>query len=91
MTRRPLYLLAAVACLATAPVLAQEPAAPPAREQAPLAGPGPRLDPGFKSFEPRLAQQEHALSAAAAADRTVITISTLGLVLLVVLLIVLLA
>ena len=90
-----LYLLAAVACLATAPALAQQPAAgathaPVAVQPAPPRG--PRLAPGFQSYQPALAHDEAATAAAAAAaDRTVITISTLGLVLLAVLLIILLS
>jgi hypothetical protein len=91
MIPRTLYLLAAVAALATAPAMAQAPAAtaPLTAQPAPQAG-GPRLDPGYSSYQPKLAQEEQSLAAAAVADRTVITISTLGLVLLVVLLIVLL-
>ena len=90
MIRRSLYLLAAVACLAAAPAIAQEPAA-----QAPVPRPaaaqaargGPRLDTGFRSYRPSLVQEHEA---SAAADRTVITISTLGVILLAVLLILLL-
>jgi len=93
MIRRSLYLLAAVACLAAAPAIAQEPAA-----QAPVPRPaaaqaargGPRLDTGFRSYRPSLVQEHEASAAAAAADRTVITISTLGVILLAVLLILLL-
>lgn len=91
MIQRTLYLLAAVAALATAPAMAQEPAAtvpvtvPPATQ----AG-GPRLEPGYTSYQPQLAQENRSSALAAAADRTVITISTLGLVLLAVLLILLL-
>jgi len=92
---RSLYLLVAVACLATAPAPAQQPAAgatqaPVAAQPAPARG--PRLAPGFRSYQPALAHDEAATAAAAAAaDRTVITISTLGLVLLGVLLIILLS
>ncbi|MGH7522344.1 MAG: hypothetical protein ACREMI_13800 [Gemmatimonadales bacterium] len=91
MIQRTLYLLAAVAALATAPAMAQEPAAtaPVTAPPATQAG-GPRLEPGYTSYQPTLAQEERSLASAAAADRTVITISTLGLVLLVVLLILLL-
>lgn len=88
---RSLFVLAAVACLATGPAMAQQPAA--AATQAPVAAQparGPRIDPGFKSYQPSVVHREEAATAAAA-DRTVITISTLGLVLLVVLLIILLA
>ena len=94
MVRHSLSLLAAVACLATAPLMAQEPAAtaPPAPQPQVVArpAPGPRVEPGFRSYQPSLARDEAAVATAAAADRTVITISTLGLVLLVVLLIILL-
>lgn len=92
MIRRSFTVLGAVACLATAapPATAQEPMPQgPAREQSASTRPGPRLDPGFKSYRPKLAQEEQALVAAAAADRTTITISTIGLVLLIILLIVL--
>lgn len=88
MIRHSLYLLAAVACLATAPATGQEPAQAPAVSQPAPAG--PRLEPGYRSFQPKLAQEQESLAMAAAADRTVITISTLGLVLLIVLLILLL-
>ena len=92
MIHRTLYLLAAVVSLATAPAMAQEPAAQASRAQlAPAKGAGPRLDPGFETYQPKLVPEQQSLTAAAAADRTVITISTLGLVLLIVLLIVLLA
>jgi hypothetical protein len=89
MIRHSLYLLAAVACLATAPATAQEPAsqAPAVAQPVPLAG--PRLEPGYRSFQPKLAHEQESLAMAAAADRTVITISTLGIVLLIVLLILL--
>ena len=91
MIHRTLSLLAAVACLATAPAPAQEPVAPTSRAQpASDKRAGPRLDPGFQTYQPKLVPEQQSLTAAAAADRTVITISTLGLVLLIVLLIVLL-
>ena len=52
---------------------------------------GPRLGADFKSFRPKLEQEEAATAASAAsASTTTITISTLGLVLLAVLLILLL-
>lgn len=86
MIRRSWYLVAAVALFATAPLAAQQ-AAP----QAPPSAAGPRLEPGFRSYQPVVTQKSAAPAMAAAADRTVITISTLGLVLLVVLLIILLA
>jgi hypothetical protein len=88
MVPSSLFLLAAVACLATAPAVAQEPAAPTTV----AAQAGPRLQPAYGSYQPALVQKDAApaLAAAAAADRTVITISTLGLVLLAVLLIILL-
>ena len=88
---RLLSVLAAVACLATAPAVAR--AQTPA-QQAPAhvaQSSGPRLGPEFKSFRPKLAQEEASAAAAAAADKTTITISTLGLVLLIVLLIILIA
>ena len=90
MIRRTLYLLAAVAALATAPAMAQEPAEQASVQPAPAGGGGPRLDPGFQTYQPKLVPEQQALTAAAAADRTVITISTLGVVLLIVLLILLL-
>lgn len=94
MVRHSLSMLVAVACLATAPLVAQEPGAPaapaPHSQVATRPASGPRVEPGFRSYQPSLAGQEAAAAAAAAADRTVITISTLGLVLLVVLLIILL-
>jgi len=91
MIRRSAYLVAAVACFATAPLAAQQPAkpAPVAAPKAPPAA-GPRLQPGFHSYQPALTQHDAAPALAAAADRTVITISTLGLVLLGILLIILL-
>lgn len=94
MIRPGLYLVAAVACLAAAPrgAAAQQPQQA-AQAPAPAASPtaGPRLAPGFKSFKPKLAEEEAAVTAAAAAaDRTVITISTLGLVIIGILLILLL-
>jgi len=93
MIRRSWYLVAAVALFATAPLAAQQPAtqAPVAAPQAPASAAGPRLEPGFRSYQPAVTQKSAAPAMAAAADRTVITISTLGLVLLVVLLIILLA
>ena len=93
MIRRSWYLVAAVACFATAPLAAQQPAKPAlvaAQNAPPPRGAGPRLEPGFQSYQPAVAQHNAAPAMAAAADRTVITISTLGLVLLGVLLIILL-
>ena len=93
---RSLLLLAAVACFATAPVIAQQPAAdaaakPAARAVQPVAAGGPRLQQDFHSYQPALAHETATSSnAAAAADNVVITISTIGLVLLGVLLILLL-
>jgi hypothetical protein len=87
--------LSAVAGLATAPLMAQEPAAqtpvPATAAVAARARGGPRLEPGYQSYQPAVTQKNASPVAAAAADRTVITISTRGLVLLVVLLIILLA
>ena len=102
MTRISLSLVAAVACLATAPLAAQQPqtaaqhaSAPVAQAQqaipVPPAPGGPRLGADFKSFRPKLSQEEAATAASAAASTTTITISTLGLVLLAVLLILLLS
>ena len=92
MIRRSAYLVAAVACFATAPLAAQQPAqqAPVAAQKAPPPAAGPRLQPGFHRYQPAVAQHNAAPAMAAAADRTVITISTLGLVLLGILLIILL-
>ena len=91
MIRRSLYLVAAVACFATAPLAAQQSAPQAAAAQNAPAPPaaGPRLAPGFQSYQPAVAQHD-AAPAMAAADRTVITISTVGLVLLGILLIILL-
>lgn len=94
MIRQTFLALSAVAALATAPLMAQEPATQtPAPAKAVVAAPagGPRLEPGYQSYQPAVTQKNASPVAAAAADRTVITISTLGLVLLVVLLIILLA
>jgi len=98
MIRSSLCLVAAVACLATAPLGAvaaaqqpQQPVKAPTPAGAAPAASGPRLAPEFKSFKPKLAEEEAAITAsAAAADRTVITISTLGLVIIGILLILLL-
>jgi hypothetical protein len=96
MIHRSFCLVAAVACFATAPLAAQQSAAQQSAPQAaavqraavpPAAG--PRLDPGFQSYQPTVAQHD-AAPAMAAADRTVITISTLGLIILGILLIILL-
>lgn len=92
---RSLLVLAAVACFAAAPVIAQQPANAPAKPAAHAAQPvaaGPRLQQDFHSYQPALAHQTATSSnaAAAAADNVVITISTLGLILLGVLLILLL-
>ena len=93
---RPIYLLAAAACLAAAPLAAQAPSAsqaPAAQSAATVpAAAGPRLAPEFRRYQPALVQHDASPAmSAAAADRTVITISTLGLVLLGILLILLLA
>ena len=92
---RVLSVLAAVACLATAPAVARA-QAPVQQTPAPAASQathssGPRLGAEFKSYHPKLAQEEESATASAAADKTTITISTLALVLLIVLLIVLIA
>ena len=92
MIRRSWYLVAAVACFATAPLAAQQAAtqAPVPAQQVSRPAPGPRLQPEFQSYQPAVAQHDAAPAMAAAADRTVITISTLGLVILGILLIILL-
>jgi hypothetical protein len=91
-SRAAAFLFAAMLCVTPAALVAQDrqaPAAPattpvePARNTA-----GPRLQPAYKSYEPAIARTS-AVTTAAAADRTTITISTLGLVLLIVLLILL--
>lgn len=93
---RSLLVLAAVACFAAAPVIAQQPAnasaKPAAHAAQPVAGGGPRLQQDFHSYQPALAHETATSSNAAAAttDNVVITISTVGLVLLGVLLILLL-
>ena len=92
MIRSGLYLVVAAACFAAAPLAAQQ-AQQPAKAPAPAAAAqvsGPRLGSDFKAFHPKLAEEEAAVTAAAAADRTVITISTLGLILIGILLILLL-
>ena len=97
MIRRSFYLVAAVALFATAPLAAQQSAAQQPAPQATAAqkapaspAAGPRLAPGFQSYQPAVAQHDAAPAMAAAADRTVITISTLGLIILGILLIILL-
>jgi len=90
MIRSRLYLVVAAACFAAAPLAAQQPRQPAKAPPVAAAAPGPRVAPQFKSFQPKLAQEEAAVTAAAAADRTVITISTLGLVIIGILLILLL-
>ena len=90
MLRRAVPFLLTLACLAAAPVMlhAQQATAPaPAR----AAAPGPRLQPEYSRFEPAIAAEPKYTTTAAAADRTIITISTLGLILLVVLLVILIA
>jgi len=77
---RSLYLLVAVACLATAPAPAQQPAAgatqaPVAAQPAPARG--PRLAPDSAAISRRSRMTSGDGRGAAAADRTVITISTL--------------
>jgi hypothetical protein len=96
MMRRLLFVLGAAACLAASSLTAQEPlptraANAPSTARSPAAGGGgPRLEPAYPSYQPSIVQREEAAAMAAAADRTVITISTLGLVLLAILLIILL-
>jgi hypothetical protein len=91
MIRRSWYLVAAVACFATAPLAAQQATqAPVPARQVSRPAPGPRLQPEFQSYHPAVTQHDAAPAMAAAADRTVITISTLGLVIIGVLLIILL-
>ncbi len=82
-------LAAALVCLAAAPlapVTAQQQPAPtttprPAASAAPRAS-GPRLTPEFRSYQPAASQQPNAATSAAATDRVVISISTLGLIIL---------
>jgi hypothetical protein len=82
------------ACLMAAPLAAQQPASSPApAPHIPLSAPqykggGPRLQYDFPTYQPAVTR--HETSVAAAADKTTITISTLGLVLIAVLLILLL-
>lgn len=97
MSRRVVPFLFTLACLATTPVIARAqqattPPSAPAPAPAPLraaALPGPRVQPEYPRYEPALAGDHKSVTAAA--DRTVITISTLGLVLLIVLLVILIA
>jgi hypothetical protein len=87
-----LAALTLLGCLVAAPLAAQQPAALPAPAASPTAAPaaqlrgGPRLQQDFPTYQPPMARHE----AAVAADKTTITISTLGLVLIAVLLILLL-
>src|SRR5204863_9695615 len=82
-------LPAALVWLAAAPVAPvtaqQQPAATttprPAARAAPRAS-GPRLTPEFRSYQPAASQQPSAATSAAATDRVVISISTLGLIIL---------
>ena len=82
-------LAAALVCLAAAPlapVTAQQQPAPttrprPAASAAPRAS-RPRLTPEFRSYQPAGSQQQNAATSAAARDRVVISISTLGLIIL---------
>ena len=92
MLRRAVPLLLAFGCLTAAPLLAQEPVSSSAPAPT-VTQAGPRLQGGYPTYRPALAEEEKsgAAASAAAADRTIITISTLGLVLLVVLLIILIA
>jgi hypothetical protein len=91
---RTLYLLTAVAVLATAPAVAgaQQPVTPQAGP-ATASAQGPRLAPELHSYQPTVRQKDappvHA--TAAAADNTVITISTVGLVIIGIILLLLLA
>jgi len=81
-------LAAALVCLAAAPlapVTAQQQPAPtttlrPAASATPRAS-GPRLTPEFRSYQPAASQQQNAATSAAR-DRVVISISTLGLIIL---------
>lgn len=93
MLRRTAPFLLALACLVAAPltVRAQQATAPAPAPVRAAALPGPRLQPQFSRYEPAIAREHESATTAAAADRTVITISTLGLVLLIVLLIVLIS
>ncbi len=93
LLQRIIPAVAMLACLATAPMVAQERATASSRTTAPATGGGgPRLQSPYDSYQPTIVQPRTAVrAAAAAADKTVITISTLGLVLLIVLLILLLA
>jgi hypothetical protein len=93
MLRRAVPLLFALGCLSAAPLLAQEPVVPAAPAPGTVTPAGPRLESGFATYRPALAQQaaSRAPASAAAADRTIITISTLGLVLLIVLIVILIA
>jgi hypothetical protein len=92
MLRRAVPFLFVLACLVGAPLTlhAQQAAAPAPARVATQAG--PRLQPEYSRYEPALTgEHKSATTTAAAADRTVITISTLGLILLVVLLVILIA
>jgi hypothetical protein len=85
MLRYGFSLPLAMACPTTAPLQAQQPAARPPV----VAQPGPRFEPVFRSYQPKLAHAQEPL-AMAAAEHITISASTLALVLLIVLLIVLL-
>jgi len=93
LLQRIIPAVAMLACLATAPMVAQERATASSRTTAPgTGGGGPRLQSPYGSYQPTIVQPRTTVTAAAAAaDKTTITISTLGLVLLIVLLILLIA
>lgn len=93
MLRRAVPFLVVLACLAAAPLTlhAQQATAPAPTRATGGALPGPRLQPEYSRYEPAIAGEHKSATTAAAADRTAITISTLGLILLVVLLVILIA
>lgn len=87
LRRRVVPLLFVLACLGVPALAAQHSPSTPAAQSAQA---GPRIQPEFKTYAPAIGREEPA-TAAAAADRVTITLTTLGLVLLIVLLIVLIA
>src|SRR2546430_4840434 len=94
LLQRIIPAVAILACLATAPMVAQERATVCSRTAAPATGGGgPRLQSPYGTYQPTIVQPRSAVRAAAAAatDKTVLTISTFGLVLLIVLLILFIA
>lgn len=90
--RRSIALLGVLGLLWVMPLSGQTASSTPVRASAAAPLPGPRVSSEFDRYQPAIVQDSLArpVSELALADRTTITISTLGLVLLVVLLVLLL-